>query len=169
MLIKTLFDLASKQDDKTNFLRLWATAAGLPDAVTLLPELNRKYGPLIVQSMMELRDSGKATTAFEDITEAVDCIVYQKQFAGPQYNAELAGQAPLREVDYSWVSNVSDAKFGTLPPKLVKPEAEPGSVNEHWLSRGYSWCENNWVWVRDGEDPAQTFRNLWDQAMTETK
>ena len=169
MLIKTLFELAAKQDDKTNLVRLWTTAMGLPDAVTLLPELNNEYGPLIVQSMMEFRDEDKATTAFEDITEALDCIVYQKQFAGPQYNAELAGQAPLREVDYSWLSDRSIPKFGTLPPKLVKPEAEPGSVNEHWLSRGYSWCENNWVWVKDGEDPAQTFRNLWDQAMSETK
>jgi len=169
MLIKTLFELAAKQDDKTNFLRLWAFSGNLPDALTLIPELYNEYGPLIIQSMMEFEDEGKSFTAFEDITEAVDCIAYQKQFAGPQYNADLAGQAPLREVEPLRLPNRSIPKFGTLPPKLVKPEAEAGSVNEYWLSRGYSWCENNWVWVKDGEDPAQTFRNLWDQAMTETK
>ena len=162
MLIKTLFDLASKQDDKTNFLRLWATAAGLPDAVTLLPELDRKYGPLLIQSMMEFRDEGKSSSigAFEDITEAVDCIVYQKQFAGPQPNADLAAEDEAIQAGYP---------FRSFPPKLVKPEAEAGSVNEHWLSRGYSWCENNLVWVREDEDPAQVKRDHWDLAMSETK
>ena len=170
MLIKTLFELAAKQDDKTNFLRLWNTI-GRGNDISLMVELNNKYQPVIVQSTMDLRNEGKlfSITAFENLAEAIDCIVYQKQFAGPQYNADLAGEAPTREADYSWIKRLPRVDFGSLPPKLVKPEAETGSVNEYWLSRGYSWCDNNWVWVKDGEDPAQTFRNLSDQAMTETK
>ena len=173
MLIKTLFQLAAAQDDKTNFVRLWQMIDPEND-LDLYSEIMDKYPVLIVQSMMELRNEISSITAFEDITEALNCIVYQKPYAGPKYNADLDWEDThlvfLRD-DYPWIFDGSDCRFGGLPPKLVKPEeAFPRFKDQipKVTSDDEYWCENNWVWVKKGEDPAAKFRSLWDRAMTET-
>ena len=74
MLIFSLFALAAAQDDKTNFLRLWSTTAGLPDGTLLLLEIHSKYKQQLLQALNELGPNAK-TDPFKDLEEAAACIV----------------------------------------------------------------------------------------------